>query len=63
MKKPYHLAAVAGLVTLGLGLASCLTAYVAGPLLVAGSSGVLGAALGLMRLAQGVESSAAVLRS
>jgi hypothetical protein len=51
------------LTTLCLGLAAALTAYVAGPLIVAGCAGVLGAVLGLLRLAQGVESSAAALRS
>ena len=51
------------LTTLGLGCSAALTAYVAGPLVVAGGAGMLGAALGLLRLLQGVESSAAALRS
>jgi hypothetical protein len=49
--------------TLALGLAAALTAYVAGPLVVAGGAGVLGAVLGLLHLAQNVESGAEALRS
>jgi hypothetical protein len=49
------------LTTMGLGLTAALAAYAAGPLVVAGGAGLLGAALGLMRLVEGVESGAAAL--